>query len=132
MWFRPSIGLWFGNASGKREKSSDEEESGGVGSYIHGIDLKSLIGLLLGISIGFGEGWGIFFSVVGGFSLLMLSPFIGLDFSLGFIAFGIGFHYRKKIGLGILFPLAIVHPVIAFSIGLALLLLGVLMYLITE
>ncbi|RLE71323.1 MAG: hypothetical protein DRJ37_05235 [Thermoprotei archaeon] len=120
-WIKPCLGLWLGFFSGKRNKE-DEEAKGDV-NYVHGIT-ETVLGILLGLTIGIGESFGILISVVGAFSILSLVTKLMFDFSIGFIGIGIGLHIRKKFGIGILLPVLFTVPLTAFILGLLLFILS--------
>lgn len=90
-WLRPSIGLWFGAAS-----ANEGDGEGGEGGLVLG-GYEVSIGLLLGSVLGFGKKYGLYTGLMGAFALI---PLLGA----GFIGIPIGFHWRKRIGIGLIIP----------------------------
>ena len=78
------------------------------------------LGGLLGLTVGFGRKWGIFIGLLGAVALI---PFLGF----GFIGIPFGLHWKKKIGIGLIFPfmwpawwICLVVGIVMFLIGLAI------------
>ena len=113
VWVRPSIGLFFGITSA----SKDEEK--GSGGIILG-DIAVQLGGLLGGIVGFGERWGVFTGLMGALALI---PFLGF----GFIGIPIGIHYKKKWGLGLIFPLVVTEWYVGLIVGLLILVIAILL-----
>lgn len=85
IFITPAIGLIFGNlGAGKHTK---EGGSGFIAPF--GID----IALLVGVSIGFFQTFGI-----------IITPGVAIG-RMGFIIIGIGVHWNQKFGLGIVIPI---------------------------
>lgn len=112
VWLRPAFGLWLGLGQG-----SKDSKGGNVG-FVFG-DLVVKLGLLFGLNLGFGEKWGFFTGLVGAISLIPL-------FTIGFIGIPIGFHFRKRIGIGIVIPIVEVDPILAVLVGASLFIVGIL------
>lgn len=112
VWLRPAIGLWLGLGQGSKDSK------GGNAGFVFG-DFVVKLGLLFGLNLGFGEKWGFFTGLVGAISLIPL-------FTIGFIGVPLGFHYKKKIGIGIVIPVVEVDPLIALAVGASLFIIGLL------
>ena len=113
VWVRPSIGLFFGLASASKDK---EKGSGGI---ILG-DIAVQLGGLLGGIVGFGETWGLYTGLMGALALI---PLLGF----GFVGIPIGIHYKKKWGLGLIFPLVITEWYVGLIVGILALVIGFLL-----
>lgn len=106
LWWRPSFGLWFGAAAG------EGDEEGGEGAGVLG-SFDIMFGLLAGFTAGFGKKWGLYSGLMGAIAII---PLLGM----GFIGVPIGFHWRKKFGIGLIIPVKEVNPVIAIVAGVVL------------
>ena len=114
VWVRPSIGLWFGVG----QAGKDQEKSSVNGGFVLG-DWLVKFGLLFGLNVGFGEKYGIFTGLLGAIALVPLWGF-------GFIGVPIGFHFKKKFGIGIVIPVWNVDPLTSTVIGILLFVTGLL------
>lgn len=94
IWAKPSFGLWFGTGAGNAD-----DEGSAQGGLVLGEWLIQF-GLLLGGVIGIGEDYGIYTGLMGAVALL---PLLGA----GFIGVPIGFHWKKRFGLGLIIPLPV-------------------------
>lgn len=112
VWLRPAFGVWLGLGQGSKDSK------GGNAGFVFG-DFVVKLGLLFGLNLGFGEKWGFFTGLVGAISLIPL-------FTIGFIGVPIGFHYKKRFGLGIVIPVVEVDPLLAVGVGIGLFLIGLL------
>ena len=110
VWLRPAIGFWFGLGQAGGERGG--KTGGGSAGLVFG-DFMVRFGLLLGLNIGFGEKWGFFTGLVGAISIVPL-------FMIGFIGIPIGIHFRKRFGIGIVFPIVNVDPLVAVLVGVGL------------
>lgn len=120
VWIRPSFGLWFGLGQAAKD---GHKNSGGLGYVIGNYAVQ--IGLLLGFNIGFGRKWGFFTGLVGAIALI---PF----WQFGFIGLPIGFHIKKRFGIGIVIPIYTVDPWISLFAAIGLFAIGLVINLKTE
>jgi hypothetical protein len=82
-FWAPSIGLLIGNLGGK---GNDDEHSGLVAPF--GIDLALMLGLTIGV-----------FKKVG----FTFTPGVAVG-NMGFIVLGVGIHFNRKWGIGLVVP----------------------------
>lgn len=117
VWLRPALGLWFGAGQAGGERGG--KTGGGSAGLVFG-DFVVRFGLLFGLNIGFGEKYGLFTGLVGAIALIPL-------FSIGFIGIPIGFHFKKRFGIGIVFPIVDVDPILAVIVGVTLFAIGLVL-----
>jgi hypothetical protein len=115
VWIRPSLGIFLGLFS------SRDKKKGGIilGDWALGL------GGLLGLTLGFGRKWGLFTGLLGAVAVI---PLLGF----GFVGLPIGFHWKKKWGIGLIIPLFWPAWWASLALGLLLFLVGIVAWSSTQ